>query len=85
MCLKKDGLSRDEQDFIRKIDIKKYKHKNDNKNINSDLIPVLLNLQARSLNIMVKLNLVSSLGWNDNPLIVFHALAPLITFPNTRT
>lgn len=27
MCLKKDGLSRDEQDFIRKIDIKKYKHK----------------------------------------------------------
>ena len=32
MCLKKDGLSSDEQDFIRKIDIKKYKHKNDNKN-----------------------------------------------------
>ena len=56
-----------------------------NKNINSDLIPVLLNLPARSLNIMAKLNLVSSLGWNDNPLIVIHALAPLITFPNIRT
>ena len=27
-----------------------------NKNINSDLIPVLLNLPARSLNIMAKLN-----------------------------
>ena len=41
MCLKKDGLSRDEQDFIRKIDIKKYKHKNDNKNINSDKVNII--------------------------------------------
>ena len=57
MCLKKDGLSRDEQDFIRKIDIKKYKHKNDNKNINSDKVNIIFKIMF-VVNIFLLLSLI---------------------------
>ena len=56
-----------------------------NINIVSDFTPVLLKETAILLSIIARLNLASSLGWKENPLILIQALAPLITLPKSKT
>ena len=79
MCLKKDGLSRDEQDFIRKIDIKKYKHKNDNKNINSDKVNIIFKI-IFVVNIFFLLSLIYYITGSYSEKFCYPVLIELFIF-----
>ena len=79
MCLKKDGLSRDEQDFIRKIDIKKYKNKNDNKNINSDKINIIFKIMF-VVNIFLLLSLIYYITGSYSEKFCYPVLIELFIF-----
>ena len=79
MCLKKDGLSRDEQDFIRKIDIKKYKHKNDNKNINSDKVNIIFKIMF-VVNIFLLLSLIYYITGSYSEKFCYPVLIELFIF-----
>lgn len=79
MCLKKDGLSGDEQDFIRKIDIKKYKHKNDNKNINSDKVNIIFKIMF-VVNIFLLLSLIYYITGSYSEKFCYPVLIELFIF-----
>lgn len=77
MCLKKDELSSDEQDFIRKIDIKKYKHKNDN--INSDKVNIIFKIMF-VVNIFLLLYLIYFITGSYSEKICYPVLIELFIF-----
>lgn len=77
MCLKKDELSIDEQDFIRKIDIKKYKHKNDN--INSDKVNIIFKIMF-VVNIFLLLYLIYFITGSYSEKICYPVLIELFIF-----
>lgn len=77
MCLKKDELSSDEQDFIRKIDIKKYKHKNDN--INSDKVNIIFKIMF-VVNIFLLLYLIYFIIGSYSEKICYPVLIELFIF-----
>lgn len=77
MCLKKDELSSDEQDFIRKIDVKKYKHKNDN--INSDKVNIIFKI-IFVVNIFLLLYLIYFIIGSYSEKICYPVLIELFIF-----